>query len=349
MKKSLGQYYTVEYDYILDGFAPHLASGPIIEPFVGCGHLIEWYIKSGRAEQIEAYDIEPKLEEFVVSNNTIKRDTLADPPMYEGKIVITNPPYLSRNKSRDKTLFNKFKLNDLYKIFIHQMIEGGAAGGIVIIPLNFFCSIRKADQKLRRQFLDKYEILAMNIFEEPVFADTTYTVCSFVFTAGPQSMPIEARVFPSKQTVTIDLNIENNFLFGGEIYNIKKDPRFKVSRLLIKVAGRPATNLKLYAIDSSAYGKPGTQPIRLVIGDHYCGKSTDRAFATLVVHGPDDFQIKPHEAEVCRRFNTLLTDLRRQYLSMFLSTFRNANRKRISFTLVYNLVSHILGKIYDEI
>ena len=37
----------------------------------------------------------------------IKRDTILNPPNYNNKFIITNPPYLARNKSKDKTLFKQ--------------------------------------------------------------------------------------------------------------------------------------------------------------------------------------------------------------------------------------------------
>ena len=58
------------------------------------------------------YDIEPK------KDGIVKKDTLLNPPDYQGKFVITNPPYLARNKCADKTLFDKYQTNDLYKCFI---------------------------------------------------------------------------------------------------------------------------------------------------------------------------------------------------------------------------------------
>ena len=66
---------------------------------------------------IELYDIEPKY------NDTIKKDTLLEPPIYDNKFVLTNPPYLARNKNEDKTLYDKYNTNDLYKCFIINLID----------------------------------------------------------------------------------------------------------------------------------------------------------------------------------------------------------------------------------
>ena len=83
-------------------FIPSDAS--LIEPFAGGEDLIELFPDASW----EKYDIEP-------TNNTIvKRDTLKTPPDYKGKWVITNPPYLAKNKAKDKELFQQYNnLDDL--------------------------------------------------------------------------------------------------------------------------------------------------------------------------------------------------------------------------------------------
>ena len=82
-------------------------------------------------------------------SDTIKRDTLFQIIMVS---LFFNPPYVTRNKSKSKVLYDKYNTNDLYKCFIISLINSGCIGGIMIIP-NFICSIRKADIDLRRSFL----------------------------------------------------------------------------------------------------------------------------------------------------------------------------------------------------
>jgi hypothetical protein len=65
--------------------------------------------------------------------------------------------------------------------FLINLIESECKGGIVIIPLNFISSIRKSDIELRKKFLSIFTILLLNIFEEQVFDDTSYAVCSILF------------------------------------------------------------------------------------------------------------------------------------------------------------------------
>ena len=189
-KSKLGQFYTTRYKYILKNLKIPSDINTIIEPFCGSGELLKFcndnFNKNNESRQtnsitplknIECYDIDPV--HASVQKNIKTRDTIQNPPDYTGKFIVTNPPYLARNKSKNKALFDKYDTNDLYKCFLKEIIENVAIGGI--IPLNFWTTIRTADINLRRLFLEKYKILQLNIFEENVFDDTSYTVCSFQF------------------------------------------------------------------------------------------------------------------------------------------------------------------------
>ena len=172
-KQQLGQFMTTNFNYILQNMKIPDNIEVIIEPFCGNGDLLNFidinkYI-------IECYDIEPK-KDFIIQQNTMK-----NPPNYNGKFLLTNPPYLARNKCNQKELFDKYDVNDLYKCHIKEIIINNPNGGILIIPLNFWSSIRKNDIELRKDFLEKFNIIQLNIFEEQVFNDTTYTICSFQF------------------------------------------------------------------------------------------------------------------------------------------------------------------------
>ena len=102
IKKKLGQFYTTNQEYILQGINIPENIKNIIEPFTGNGDLLKFIEKYEKEYNIECYDIDPK-KEFI-----IKQDTIKNPPKYTNRFIITNPPYLARNKSKDKTLFDKF-------------------------------------------------------------------------------------------------------------------------------------------------------------------------------------------------------------------------------------------------
>jgi hypothetical protein len=91
-KQTLGQFYTTNQEYILQGIKIPKNIKNIIEPFADNGDLINFIKKDDKKYNIECYDIEPK-KDFIV-----KRDTINNPPCYNNKYLITNPPYLARNK-----------------------------------------------------------------------------------------------------------------------------------------------------------------------------------------------------------------------------------------------------------
>ena len=155
-KQKLGQFYTTNHQYILQGMEIPNNIDTIIEPFAGNGDLIYFIKNINKKYDIECYDIDPK-KDYI-----IKKDTILDPPNYNNKYLITNPPYLARNKSKDKFVFNKYNVNDLYKCVIKEILTNICLGGILIVPLNFWSSIRNADIELRKLFLEKYDIILLN-------------------------------------------------------------------------------------------------------------------------------------------------------------------------------------------
>ena len=249
-KKIFGQFYTKNYDYILQNMKIPNNITNFIEPFSGEGDLVK-FIKDNATEpnkiNIDTFDIDPK------TSCTIKRDTLLDPPSYKDKFVITNPPYLARNKSKNKRLFDKYNCNDLYKCFIITLMNDVCDGGIIIIPLNFISSIRKSDIDLRKNFFQIYHARIINIFEEQVFEDTSYSVCSIYFLKRKDyTNNTKLYIYPCKKEFSIDFNLKNNYTIGGEIYNIPQDEKIKIQRAT-KNINKNITNILLKCIDDDGY------------------------------------------------------------------------------------------------
>lgn len=336
-KQKLGQFFTTNYEYILQDLYIPKNTNKIIEPFCGNGDLLN-FVDKNKGYEIECYDIEPK-HKYI-----IKRDTLRNPPNYKNSFVITNPPYLSRNKSVDKEIFDINNVNDLYKCHIKNLLTNNPIGGILILPLNFFSSIRKMDIELRSKFLNTYIIKQLNIFEEQVFDDTTYTICSFQYKYKPNSnRKIPITIYPNRRKLKFILNKKNNYTIGGEIYNIKKNNKYTITRLLENDI--PNTNLLLKAIDDNNKSK-----IRLeyVPNDQiYYGKKSSRTYATLVITPNISIDI---QKQLAKDFNKFINKKRQKYNSLFLTNYRESKdiaRKRISFELAYKIVGYLLGK-YDN-
>ena len=342
-KQKLGQFYTTNYEYILQNLNIPSSITNIIEPFAGNGDLLNFINKKNNKYFIESYDIEPK------NTNIIQRDTILNPPDYNNKFIITNPPYLARNKSDNKIIFDKYQQNDLYKCFLIELIQNKCLGGIIIIPLNFWCSIRKNDIELRQKFINVYDILIMNIFEERVFDDTSYTVCSFQFqlkntNTSTDTSNIQCFIYPNKLEINFELNKNNNYTIGGEIYNLKQNSKIKVERLTKNNKNSEfKTNILLKCIDDSIDNKICLS----IVNDENIYVDTTpnlsaRSYASFTVEPKIS---KEDEAKLVNNFNLFLNEKRNKYNSLFLTNFRESNsiaRKRISFGLAFEIINYLL-------
>jgi hypothetical protein len=341
-KKQLGQFYTTNYNYILQNMSVPKNVSHIIEPFVGSGDLLKFI--DTKKYTIETYDIDPKYKKAT------KRDTLLNPPIYDNKFVITNPPYLARNKNKDKNIYDKYSCNDLYKCFIKCLIDDVCQGGIIIIPLNFISSIRKGDIELRKQFIDKYNIKIINIFEERVFDDTKYAVCSIYFLKKVDNVNVTtAFIYPYKKTLDIELSIDNNYTIGGEIYNLPHDNKYKISRAT-KYSQDDITNILLKCIDDNINSQLGFSVVdnsEIVIDN--TPNLTARSYASLCINKKltlDEQNI------IVEKMNSYIKTQREKYNSLFLTNYRESNtiaRKRISFDLAFSICNYILSSHFSDI
>lgn len=342
-KQKLGQFYTTNYKYILQNFIIPYNITKIIEPFVGNGDLLG-FINNLEKYTIELYDIEPKFKGKI---KVIKQDTLTNPPNYENKFILTNPPYLARNKSDNKNIFDKYGQNDLYKCFMVELTRNKCLGGILIIPLNFWCSIRKSDIDLRKMFLSVYSVKTLNIFEERVFDDTSYTVCSFQFelikdNELANNNNITTYIYPSKKKIILNMD---NYLIGNELYNLASS-NYKVERWTKKNKdSKNRTNLMLKCLDDSSKSminlKYYSDDNELSIDD--TEKLSARSYATIVISPAITID---RQKKLADDFNKFLSTNRKKYNSLFLTNYRESkpgcSRKRISFKLAFDIINYLL-------
>lgn len=360
-KSKLGQFFTTNFKYILQNLHIPQEINHIIEPFAGNGDLLN-FIENKDKYTIECYDIEPKPIVSVDVSFTnilpkkdfiIQKDTLLNPPNYNNKFIITNPPYLARNKSQDKYIFDKYNTNDLYKCFIQSIINTTCNGGILIIPLNFFSSIRKSDVDLRKQFLKIYDIITLNIFEEKVFEDTSYSVCSFQFILKSNSNNniTNIYIYPSKKYLTINLK-DNNYIIGGEIYLLEQNNNYTIERATSNNKDSQfLTNIAVKCIDDNI----NNQICLFLVDDNEKSKYIDispnltaRSYAILIIT-PNTSKVNKlnmlDQQIFVEKFNNFLNAHREKYNSLFLTNYRESNsiaRKRISFKLVYDICNFLL-------
>lgn len=357
-KKSLGQFNTTRKDYILSGFEQYVGDKDWIDPFAGQGDLLSWANQHG-AKSIMGYDIDSLGWEV--------RDTLGNPPDYKDKWIIANPPYLAKNKNKDKRLYDQYSLDDYYKIAIKTCI--GCLGGIFIVPLNFLCS--EGSKHIRQEFFANYGIVSCRIFEERVFDDTDYTVCAFYFDKNKSNV-IPSLFLPSSKQITYSISEKYSWAIGQEFYswldssdsrdyyisrytvdnyqgdeNVScaiNDPRDK--SFLTKGSADIVENIMLLrAIDTGTIeGRIRLFDIREFGIDLMAGLNTSRNFAHIRV-GPPALSISA-QLEIISRFNAELERFRGQLNSVFLTAYRNStcvySRKRIGFDTAYKIVKKLI-------
>jgi hypothetical protein len=336
MKKAKGQFYTTHCGYILDGFPLPPASDKIIEPFAGKGDIIKWLRqKEEGRRRIEAYDIEPPQpagSEVVVQ----RRDTLAHPPDYKGAWVITNPPYLARNKSKDKSIYDFYHTNDTYKCFILSLTQPDnyCNGGVIIIPAGFFFSPRCVDVKCRNIFMTQYKITKVKYFEK---SDTDLKEQNVVWVR-----------FPSAESKLFKMEALNNWIIRGDIYTLPILEGVSVRRYVVGhvlAEGEQQTFITLNALDSKnriclSYNKNYIYP----------AKECSRTYATFRITGR--LLSEAEQIKICSEFNEFIEQKRKETWSLFLPQFReskqNNARKRIPFELAYRIFLHLIYRWEEE-
>jgi len=365
-KKQLGQFFTTEADYIFQGFDKYIAGKKVFDPFAGAGDLLEWASHHG-AENIIGYDVDQR---YTDGERVIFNDSLLNSGQYE--FVLTNPPYLNVNKA-DKLTKEKYFLNsgyeDLYQISLDAILN--SQEGIVIVPINFLSA--ENSKKIRNKFFSKFEILEMNYFRHQVFRDTTYNVISFYYRQKENplksSIDIKTTFFPSKEKAIINLDQRHHWTIGGsaladirkqenllKIYrlaeehlepgeskirgaytHIKQQKTFKVHSNLKKKIG--SNILLLRAIDSGRpEGKIRLEDLREYGISCLVSKETSRNMIQLII---DQEVPIDHQKKLIKLFNTTLNQLRSQHASLFLTNFRDNDRKRISFNFAYKLINYL--------
>lgn len=319
-------HYTTESEIICGNLIQYIPQeAQLIEPFVGGEDLIQLFPN----HQWETYDIDR------ATNAQHYQDTLLNPPNYQGKWVITNPPFLAKNKASNKQIFDVYNVDDLYKAFLVSILE--CEGGIVIIPTNFLSDERTAD--IRKKFFNRFEILELNVFTVPVFKTTTYSVCSFAFKRAQlqSERKIKCNILPDNKVYNISLFEKYNYRLGGDIMDIIDNYKNYFGRLTATTPNKKfITNIKLYGLDTR------NERIHVSFEEPYIGKNTDRVYATFVCDMEISEDIQRKMIEV---FNKKFEQFRLDTFDLALTNYRDYNRKRVGFEFAYRFLS----MVYDEV
>jgi len=365
-KRNLGQFFTTNSDWILQGFGEFVINKEVTDPFAGNQDLLKWS-KNNKCKKVIGFDYD---KNYIDEKNVFLNDSINSPKEY--KFVCTNPPYLHKNKAQGeikKRFFFGINSNfeDLYQISIFSILN--CEEGIIIVPLNFLCA--ENSKKIRELFFEKFEIVKLNIFSEQVFYDTTYNVVSFYFKRKQKISEkniIEATIYPENKKIKLTLEKKSGWQFGGDfIYKIKnvkndlgvfrltedylKSGEYEVEIALQNIKDKKILkindNIKkmleknilfLRAIDSKNGKKIQLEDIRKYKIAGLVGKKTSRNMAHLIFKREVSII---EQIELMKKFNSELSVNREKYLSFFLTNFRDNNRKRISFAFAYKFLNLI--------
>jgi len=327
-KHNLGQFYSTNVDHILDGMVIPEGSA-VIEPFAGNMDLVGW----SKLNNVEMFDIAP-LHDCIT-----RRDTLLNPPEYDGKFVLTNPPYRSRANNPDKTIYEKYDVVDLFYAFLSSIRN--VCGGIIILPLIFFTAQKKMFAKGRDDFMSRFKITRVNYFEEPVFDDTTTTIASFQFVKNNEPLveqEIPWHIYGNGQKITRTFVHEkkDNWLVGGYMFKLPMHSDIKISR------HRPHTpptqflsHMTLRALDYRG------SPINMKYIDDLSHKSKSSPGAYHTFEFNREFSSE-QQKKIVEAFNKFLTEKRELHHSLFMAMYRERTRRRLCLTLALRILSHVL-------
>ena len=367
-KKQLGQFFTKNSDYILNGLEKFIKDKDVIDPFAGSGDLISWARNYG-AIKVMGYDVDKKR-----ANNTdiFYHDSIKYPQRY--KFVLTNPPYLNVNKAIRKIKEEYFKegeFEDLYQISLFSVL--GSEEGIIIVPINFLSA--ENSKKIRNIFFSKFEIIEMNYFKHQVFPDTTYNVIAFYYKKKKDyfndKFRIKTHIYPDNKIIEIELKKNSSWSINGdflkiiqsqkndlEIYrliegdvlkkrggieisaaynHVKNREKFKISEELHNLIKSNIILLK--AIDSgSEEGKIALEDVRKYGVDCLVSKQSSRHMIYLIFGKGLSIS---DQKKIIDIFNQDINRLRDKYSSLFLTNYRDNGRKRVSFDFVYKFINYI--------
>lgn len=367
-KKQFGQFFTTNSGYILQNLEKYIKGKEVIDPFAGNGDLIEWAKKNG-AKKVKGFDVDKR---FVNNKTIFYNDAILNPKKY--KFVLTNPPYLNINKA-DREIkikyFNGENLEDLYQLSLSSLKDSDE--GIVIVPINFLSA--ENSKKIRDLFFSKFRIVEMNYFKQQVFPDTTYNVIAFYYKKKSnmleENFNIKTHIYPENKIIDIKLNKRFHWTIGGEMLNriwsqqnilgirrlTEKDLQNKRGSIKIRAAYNHIKDLLeirvskemydllssnvilLKAIDSgSEDGKLALENIKDYGVECLISKESSRHMIYLIFDKP----LKIGEQKrIIELFNKEINKLRETHLSLFLTNYRDKDRKRVSFDFVYRFINYL--------
>lgn len=319
-KKNLGAFYTTNTEKVFGGYSNILAKQPsVVDPFVGEGFLLD-YAKSLGVPKVLGIDLNPYVAPDIVNNS------LLNPLKLDG-FVFTNPPYLFRNKSGNKEVFDKWGVDDLYKASL-LMLSEFSEEGLVVVPQNLFLD---DDWDFRRQLFSVWNISNITWHDQVVFDDTNVRVACFQYRRGETNSLFGEPLVDNKHH-KLRLGFD-----WWEILSIGSRSGVTCTRVTETEGSLSARNIVLYATDK---GSKGGELHFQVEEKPYMGKVSDRNKASF------SFNSNKTDEELCLILNKTISEIRLKYGSKVLTNFlqsKSSTRKRVSFSQACNLIKYVIS------
>ena len=142
----------------------------VVLPFAN-QEVIDWL---GKGYIQIAYTEQPRSREI------FKRDCFTNPPKFQGAYTICFPPWTKKNDSADKTVFDLYGTDNLYKCFLKTIIKEQPVGGTIVIPFKFLTGTRESEQKRKQEFFRLFKPVNITVFKDVIINEEIPLVMQFI-------------------------------------------------------------------------------------------------------------------------------------------------------------------------
>lgn len=212
--------------------------------------LIDWL---GPGYINMAYASEPRTSQI------FNRDCLATPPKYSGSFLLCYPPWTRKNDAEDKSIFDKYNSDNLYKCFIKTLLVDPPIGGTIVVPLSFLIGTRDSEIKRRSKFLQIYKIKQIHIYSESIINSYVPMVLTFIrrTESCPKAEELSPVLYPSFKKCSWLMRdysyLEDQDPFFGSPYFTKSRPPNKLVQVTIFQQTDVDANPPLYFCKSEIF------------------------------------------------------------------------------------------------
>lgn len=304
-QRATGSFYTEVSPFRLEPFIEWFFSvtskdSNILEPFAGCNQIPLHLKEIGFKGTFTCYDKDPS-KSLVNSLKIGYRDTVKNFP--KGfDVCITNPPYLSKSSASNNNIkYIGDRFDDVYKKCLKLMLDN-CKYVAAILPATFATS---------PQFRERLHTIIF--VSDKLFRDTDIDVC--------------IALFNPEKTNNVKYYQDNNLI--TQIGSIEVSVQPGELNVTIKF-NRNDGELGLYAVDKK------NKKIRFCKGkDMPPIKSTDRTITRISVTSNI---YKIDSDELIEKCNHILDKQRIASNDVSLSSYRNTDRKRLTFGYARNII-----------